>query len=62
LAWVWSVADTGDFNGDNKSDIFWYNTTTGQVVLWFISGTTVIGGGSPGTASTDWRPQVSNAD
>src|SRR5262249_28546909 len=30
----------------------WYNTTTGQVVIWFLNGSSVIGGGSPGSAGS----------
>jgi len=44
------------------SDLLWWNSTTGQVVLWFLIGTTVIGGGSPGTAESPWQVQGMNAD
>jgi hypothetical protein len=37
------------------SDILWRNTTTGQVVMWFISGASVVGGGSPGTVPPVWQ-------
>ena len=40
----WSIAGVGDFDGDGKSDILWRNSTTGQVYLWFISGTAMTGG------------------
>src|SRR5262249_60061588 len=50
----WTVAGTGDFNGDGVSDILWYNTTSGQVVIWLINGTSVIGGGSPGSVGSPW--------
>jgi hypothetical protein len=46
---------THEFNNDSKSDILWYNTTTGQLVNWLISGTSVIGGGLLGTVpSPPW--------
>jgi hypothetical protein len=45
---------TGDFNGDGFDDILWRNTSTGQVVVWFVNGTSVIGGGSPGGAVSPW--------
>src|SRR5262249_32301708 len=48
------LAATHDFNGDGKSDILWYNTTSGQAVTWLINGTTVTGGGSPGSAGSPW--------
>jgi aldose sugar dehydrogenase len=43
-----------DFNGDARSDILWYNTASGQVVVWLVSGTTVTGGGSPGSVPSGW--------
>jgi hypothetical protein len=30
----WTIAGTGDFDGDGKSDILWRNTSTGLVTLW----------------------------
>jgi hypothetical protein len=55
-AWVFVAPPTAthDFNGDCLSDIVWYNTTSGQVVTWFVDGTSVIGGGSPGSAPSPW--------
>jgi hypothetical protein len=45
------IQGVGDFNGDGKSDILWRNSTTGQVYLWFINGTTFASNGSPVTTS-----------
>jgi hypothetical protein len=45
---------THDFNADCTSDILWYNTATGQAVAWLLSGTSVIGGGSLGSAPSPW--------
>ena len=50
----WMIPGIGDFNGDGMSDILWVNGTTGQAVVWLINGTTVIGGGSPGSAPIPW--------
>jgi hypothetical protein len=47
-------ASTHDASGDGFSDIVWYNNTSGQVVVWFVNGTSVIGGGSPGSAPSPW--------
>jgi hypothetical protein len=49
-----SPTDSHDFSGDCLSDVLWYNTGTGQAVVWLINGTTVIGGGSPGSATAPW--------
>ena len=50
----WTIAGTGDFNGDGFSDILWYNTSSGQVVVWLLNGANVIGGGSPGSVTSPW--------
>ena len=55
-AWAFvapTPAATHDFNADCRSDILWRNATTGQVLGWFLNGSTVIGGGSPGSATND---------
>ncbi|KJU83907.1 FG-GAP repeat-containing protein, partial [Candidatus Magnetobacterium bavaricum] len=32
---------TYDFNGDGSSDALWYDTTTGDVVIWLMSKTRI---------------------
>ncbi len=49
-----SFASPGDFNGDCKSDIVWRNSTTEQVYIWLMSGTTFASTGSPGSPTSDW--------
>jgi FG-GAP-like repeat len=55
----WVIKDIADFNADGKSDILWYNTTTGQPSIWFMSGTTILNWpGLPASApSGGWRIQ-----
>lgn len=48
---VWQMAGTGDFDGDGHADILWHNTTTGQVVIWFIVGTQRISHAIAGSAN-----------
>src|SRR2546423_1421429 len=48
-AWV-----AGDFNGDGKTDLLWYNKSSGQVEVWLLNGTTMLGGGTLGVVATDW--------
>ena len=42
---VWFVAETGDFNGDGKSDILWRSgsngTPAGVAAIWFMNGATI---------------------
>ncbi|MBF0343991.1 MAG: VCBS repeat-containing protein [Nitrospirae bacterium] len=40
-----------DFNGDGKSDLLLYNTSTGMTYLWFMNGKSVASGASPATLS-----------
>src|SRR6516165_7722311 len=49
-----SVPGTGGVNSDGKADIIWYNSITGQVVIWLMSGATIMGAGSPGSAPVAW--------
>jgi hypothetical protein len=62
VASPWTVAQTGDFNGDGRSDVLWYNTSSGQLVEWLLSSSSVIGGGSPGSAASPWQIQGMNSD
>jgi hypothetical protein len=36
-----NVVATDDFNGDGSADILWQNSTTGQLDIWMMNGTTV---------------------
>lgn len=38
-----SVLSVDDFNNDGQSDIFWYNTFSGEPIIWFMDENTVIG-------------------
>ena len=35
----WEIKGTGDFNGDNQTDILWGNDLTGQSGAWLMNGT-----------------------
>jgi hypothetical protein len=39
---VWRIVSRDDFNGDQKADLLWQNTATGQVYLWYLDGATMI--------------------
>jgi len=34
----WRIVGSRDFNGDGKSDVLWYNSSTGETQLWFMKG------------------------
>ena len=51
----WSLANTGDFNGDGRSDIALKNTTTGQFYLFLMNADLTYSGSSLGIIGTDWN-------
>jgi len=58
---VWSVAETGDFNGDGKSDILWHDTS-GDVGVWLMNGSQISTATAIVTAPTVWSIQSVGAD
>jgi len=50
------IAIKSDFNGDSDSDVIWRKSTTGENVMWLMSGPTI---GSPAflptVADTNWK-------
>jgi hypothetical protein len=50
------IVVSSDFNGDGHSDILWQNDS-GEVDIWELNGTTVIGGGSLGHPGPAWHVQ-----
>jgi microcystin-dependent protein len=53
---AWQAIGTGDFYGEGDSDILFQNKSTGQVSIWEMSGSSLVGGGpvsaNPGPS---WR-------
>jgi hypothetical protein len=58
---TWTIAQTGDYNGDGMSDILWIDSS-GDVVIWFMNGSTVASSASLGNIGTAWTPQAQNAE
>ena len=40
----WLIVGTGDFNADGKTDIVWQNQVNGLLSVWYMNGSTMIGG------------------
>jgi hypothetical protein len=53
----WHLIDPeADFNGDGQSDLLFQNASTGQVDIWDMNGSSVIGGGVVGlTPGANWK-------
>ena len=57
----WSIAQTGDYNGDGMTDILWIDTK-GDIAIWFIYDTVLDRSASLGTIGTNWSVQSLGAD
>ena len=57
----WTIVETGDFDGDGKSDILWHDSS-GNVAIWFMNGAQVTQSAVVGTVPTVWSIQGANAD
>jgi hypothetical protein len=53
----WSIAGTGDFDADNKSDILFVNKN-GGVATWLMNGGTVLNGVGIGSLPAGWSVAV----
>jgi hypothetical protein len=51
----WKLVAVEDFNSDDKPDILWRNTSTGDNYVWYLDGVTVLSGGNlPTVADQNW--------
>jgi predicted extracellular nuclease len=50
----WSIAGTGDFNGDGKSDILWRNASTGSTYVYLMNGLAIDAQGEIRKVTSDW--------
>jgi len=57
----WSIVQTGDYNGDGKSDILWMDGS-GNVAVWFMNGATIASIAGIGNVGTSRTVQAQNAE
>jgi FG-GAP repeat len=61
IASSWSIALTGDYDGDGKSDLLWRHTS-GNTAIWLMDGEKVATSAGLGSISTSWTVQRTNAE
>jgi hypothetical protein len=51
----WNIVGIADFNSDDKPDILWRNSSTGEDYVWYLNGVAVTGAASlPMVADQNW--------
>jgi FG-GAP repeat len=58
---TWSMAETGDFDGDGKSDLLWRDIS-GNNAIWFMNGVTAASRAGLGKVPTNWTPRTANSN
>jgi hypothetical protein len=57
----WTIAQTGDFNGDYRADILWTDTA-GDVGAWFMNGSTILSTTVYGNVGKSWTIQAMSSE
>ena len=52
---TWTIEGVGYFNGDQKADLVWRNSATGQNDIWFMDGKNFFGGSSTAQGLVEGR-------
>jgi hypothetical protein len=55
----WSLVEIGDFNGDNKSDALWRQSTTGALSEWLMNGSQITAVSTVTSQSVNPMPDAS---
>lgn len=55
---AWIPIGFGDFNGDSRTDLLWYNTTTGAISGWLLDGFSLLQATDYGSVAfnSGWQP------
>ena len=51
----WKVTHIGDYDGDGRDDLLWYNNVTGASAVWLMNGTAAAGAAVIST-NINWLP------
>jgi glutamine amidotransferase PdxT len=54
---LWEIRAVADYNRDGQPDLLFQHAITGQMYVWYLTGTTMTGGAylSPAQVQPDWR-------
>ena len=58
LANGWRIWGVGDFNTDDRADLLWHNSNTGENLVWLLDGTTFVSSVNLPTSAPLSIPQV----
>ncbi len=58
---VWSVAQSGDYNGDGVSDILWVDNS-GNLAIWFMNNVGTVSSAAAFGNIAGWSVQSANAE
>jgi glucose/arabinose dehydrogenase len=52
----WKIRAIADFNGDGRPDVIWQHFSTGDLYVWFMSGSSLVNGSylNPSRVNTAW--------
>ncbi len=55
LAIPGNLSNRNDFNGDEKADLVWRNTSSWEVAIWLMNGSSISSSGQLGVIASEWR-------
>ena len=58
---TWTVVDTGDYNGDGKSDILWKDSSN-NLAVWYMNSAAILSSAGLGNIGATWTVQTQNAE
>jgi uncharacterized protein YkwD len=51
----WTIAGTGDYNGDKKADVLWHNAVANSNLIWSMDGTSLVASSLTTGNDSNWQ-------